>query len=232
MNHDEAIQYAIEHTEVLRTPKQGLATFGTTSVYYYLITQPTYADVFNVNDETVVREGRVIAERPKIVTPYYLANLFEGFEHGGEYARFLLGKYGAKEQGLLYRYRNEPKGFNVVSDHIDTVASRLDEKITNDGESLVALIKGVDDMWDISLMKFIFDMTSGSIHTNLMELQGRGLLDVDRSGISRGARETIEKLFDQTRRGKCEPFELKAELDRWGLFAEYEDEFLALFRKT
>lgn len=231
MNVDEAIQYAIEHTEVLRAPNQNLATFGTTNVYYYLIAQPAYADLFDATGETVIREGRVIAERPKIVTPYYLSHLFEGFEHGSEYAQFLLRHYGAHEPGLLYRYRNELKGFNVVSDPIDTVAFRLDEKIKKGGDSLVALIKGVDEMWDISLMKFIHDMIRGSLRANITELQGRGLLDVDGNGVPRDARETIEELLEQTRRGKCEPFELKTELDRWGLFAEYEDKFLALFRK-
>lgn len=231
MDVDEAIQYAIEHTQVLRAPKQRLATFGTTNVYYYLIAQPAYADLFDATGETVIREGRVIAERPKIVTPHYLSHLFEGFEHGREYAQFLIRQYGAHEPGLLYRYRNEPKGFNVVSDPIDTVAFRLDEKIRKEGDSLAALIKGIDGMWDISLMKFIHDMIRGSMGANIAELQGRGLLDVDRKGIPRDARETIEALFEQTRRGECEPFELKAELDRWGLFAEYEDKFLALFRK-
>jgi len=27
------------------------------------------------------------------------------------------------------------------------------------------------------------------------------------------------------------PYELKAELDRWGLFEEYEDRFLTIFKK-
>src|SRR4030066_1613680 len=71
MEADERIRYAIEHTEVLRAPAQKLSTFGSTNIYYYLVTELTEW----VN---VVREGRVIAARPKIVTPSYLINL-EGF---------------------------------------------------------------------------------------------------------------------------------------------------------
>ncbi|MCJ7618281.1 MAG: hypothetical protein MUO43_17270, partial [Desulfobacterales bacterium] len=68
MEADERIQYVIEHTEVLRAPTQSLATFGTTNIYYYLVTE--LAEWVNV-----VREGRVIAAKPKIVTPSYLINL-------------------------------------------------------------------------------------------------------------------------------------------------------------
>ena len=75
---DKRIKYAVQHTEILRAPKQSLSTFGTTNVYYYLLTEPVYSELVENITETVVREGRVIAERPRIVTPYYLSRL-EGF---------------------------------------------------------------------------------------------------------------------------------------------------------
>jgi hypothetical protein len=68
---DERIREAVEHTEILRPPKQSLATFGTTNIYYYLITEPVYKDLVDNVSETVIREGRVIAQKPKVVTPYY-----------------------------------------------------------------------------------------------------------------------------------------------------------------
>ena len=231
MDGEERIKYAIENTEVLKAPKERLSTFGTTNVYYYLVAQPVYTELFQTTAETVVREGRVIAERPRIVTPYYLINLFQGFEHGAEYARFLLDQYEPGEPGLLYRYRNEPKDTSIISDAIDVVAERLDRKIDTEGNPLAVLIKGIDDMWDISLMKFIYDMAQRSFSSNVYDMGGRGLFDTDRRGIPRDARESIERLFEQVRYGICEPFELKAELDRWGLFEEYEDRFFALFKK-
>src|SRR5512137_528606 len=99
MEAKERFQYAIEHTVIMRHPKQTLATFGTTSIYYYLVTEPVYTELLGKSEETVVREGRVISERPKIVTPYYLLNLFDGFEHGREYADYVLRTYGANEPG-------------------------------------------------------------------------------------------------------------------------------------
>lgn len=45
------------------------------------------------------------------------------------------------------------------------------------------------------------------------------------------ARERIEELFEQAQKERSKAFELKQELDRLGLFKEYEDRFLDLFKK-
>jgi hypothetical protein len=231
METEERIQYVIEHTEIVRPPKQTLATFGITNIHYYLVTEPVYSELLENSEETVVREGRVIAERPKIVTPYYLLNLFEGFEHGKEYAEYMLNKYGLHEPGLLYRYKNEPMEINILSSSCESVVDNLNKKIDSDENTLAAIIKGVDEMWDISLMKFIHDLTRGSLRSNVMEIGMKGFLDVDRSGIPNYTRHTIEQLFREARIDQRKATELETELRRWGLFDEYEDRFLALFRK-
>jgi proteasome assembly chaperone (PAC2) family protein len=43
--------------------------------------------------------------------------------------------------------------------------------------------------------------------------------------------ERVEKLFDEAQKDKGKAMLLKQELDRWGLFALYEDRFLDLFEK-
>ena len=93
------------------------------------------------------------------------------------------------------------------------------------------IIKGVDEMWDVSLMKFIHDVTTGSVGSNVMDLGMRGLLDVDQSGIHRQTRLFIEQLFSEARDDRSKAAELEAELRRWGLFEEYEDRFFRLFKK-
>jgi hypothetical protein len=85
-------------------------------------------------------------------------------------------------------------------------------------------------MWDVSLLKFIFDMTRHSLGSNVYELGRRGLLDVDRSGIPLDARMSIEKLFSLVKKGELDPTALKLELERWGVFEEYEDRFFWLFK--
>ncbi|MEE8471287.1 MAG: hypothetical protein V3S51_08155, partial [Dehalococcoidia bacterium] len=97
--------------------------------------------------------------------------------------------------------------------------------------SLATIIKGVDELWDVSLLKFIFDVTRYSLGSNLSELDKRGLLNIDRSGVPMDARLSIEHLFALVSKGDLDPSELKMELDRWNLFAEYEDRFLRQFRR-
>jgi len=45
------------------------------------------------------------------------------------------------------------------------------------------------------------------------------------------ARYRIEMMFIDVARGDREPHELKDELDKWGIFPQYEDRFLSMFRK-
>jgi hypothetical protein len=223
MEIDEKIQYTIAHTEVLRSPKQNLATFGITNIYYYLVTEL-------MESTNVVREGRVIAAKPKIVTPAYLINL-EGFS--GQAKRYIemIAEKDPYEAGIFYSYKNEPKEMNIVSDPFTKIVDKIGQQIDSHGDPLTAIIKGVEDMWDVSLLKFTYELTTKSVHTNVAEMERRGLLRMDNDGIPADARKNIEELFEKTRRDSSYAPILVAELKRWGLFHEYQDRFLSLFKK-
>jgi len=228
---DEKIQNAVKQTEILRPPKQHLSTFGTTNVYYYLVTEPAYSEITPVTAETVVREGKVIAERPRIVTPFYLSHL-EGFSSDAKrYFEALIREHGANAPGLFYTYKNEPKELNIVSDSLLSVVDKLNEIIDKRGDALAAIIKGVDELWDVSILKFIYEITRSSVSNNLMQMGAKGLLNVDASGVPAEVRMRIEGLFGLVERGELEPKALKEELDRWGLFELYEDRFLSIFKR-
>ena len=228
---DERIREAVKHTEILRPPKKTLATFGTTNIYYYMVTEPAYSGLVDDVVETVVREGRVIAERPRIVTPYYLSHL-EGFSQDArKYFDMLIRTYGANAPGVFYTYKNEPLKLNIVSDNLPSVVRKINAEIDERGDPLGSIIKGEDELWDVSLMKFIYEMTRSSLQDNLFQMGSRGLLDVDAGGVPADARMRIEELFRQVSRGEREPRELKEELDRWDVFDEYEDRFFTLFKR-
>lgn len=228
---DDRVEYAARHTEILRHPKQHLSTFGVTNIYYYLITNPVYSELVGDVSETVIREGRVIAERPKIVTPYYLTHL-EGFSYDARrYFEMLLRMHGPDTPGLFYTYKNEPKGLNIVSDDWQAVVDRLNQEIDKKGDPLASIIRGQDDLWDVSLLKFIYEITSRSVQSNITQLGSRGLLGMSHGGIPIGARQRIEELFDQVAQGECSVHELELELNRWGVFEEYQDRFFTLVKK-
>jgi hypothetical protein len=227
--NDERIREAVKHTETLRLPKQSLATFGTTNIYYYLVTEPAYKELMKNVSETVIREGRVVAQRPRVVTPYYLSRL-QGFStEAKRYLDTLTRQQGADAPGLFYSYRNEPKELTIVSDSLCSVVAKLNAEIDKRGDPLTSIIKGEDELWDVSLLKFIYEITRSSIQDNLWQMRSRGLLNVDSSGVPADARVRIEELFRKVTTGQAEPGKLKEELDRWGLFEEYEDRFFALF---
>ena len=228
---DERIRYAVLATEILRSPKQSLYTFGTTNITYYLLTHPAYADLDAPVTETVIREGRVVAERPRIVTPFYLSHL-EGFgEEARRYFESLAREYGPGTAGIFYTYKNEPKEMNIVSDSMPAVLDKINAKIDERGDNLSAIIRGEDVLWDVSLLKFIFELTRSSVGDNLSQMGRRGLLQMDSSGIPAEARMRLESMFRKVSVGELEPRELKDELDRWQVFSEYEDRFLNLFKK-
>lgn len=226
----QKLEYAARATQILRPPKQTLATFGTTNVYYYLVTEPAYTEFAPGLTETVIREGRVIAERPRIVTPYYLSRL-DGFSPDArKYFEMLIQAFGPGAPGLFYTYKNEPKELNIVSDNLPSVVEKLNAEIDKKGDPLASIIRGQDELWDVSLLRFIYELTRGSAPTNFSQLGARGLLHTDPSGLPADARIRIEDLFRMVQAGDVQPGALKEELDRWNVFDEYEDRFLAMFR--
>jgi len=223
MELDDKTRYALEHTELVRAPRQELDTFGSSVIDYYVVTEL-------VGNVSVVRDGKVIAERPKIVTPAYLVNV-EGFSEQARRYMAMIARERPYESGIFYRYKNEPGGMNVVSEPIRQVINKLSSRIEEQRSPLSTIIKGVEELWDVSLLMFIYELTTRSVRSNIVEFDRRGFLDMDASGVPHGARDYIEELFEQAGRNLSRAPELVVELNRWGLFPEYQDRFFALFRR-
>ena len=222
---------AIEQTWVARFPKQHLATFGSTNISYYVVTEPIYLDAQPEKPEGVVRTGRVIAERPAIVTPTYAMNL-QGFSSEAyEYFQSVAMQAGPNSPGLLYQYKNETGNTEIVSGAASEIANKISGNLERKKEDMSVVMVGVDQLWDVALLKFIYEFTSSSLFGNIQDLKGRGLLDPQESlgGVPRAAVEQIDRLFREVDQG-ANPELLKRELDRWGLFDFYQDRFLDLFR--
>jgi hypothetical protein len=222
---------AAERTWVVRFPRQTLATFGSTSIAYYVVTEPIFQDMQPDSREGVVRTGKVLAERPTIVTPTYAASL-EGFSSDAyEYLRHLSFEYGPNSPGIMYRYRNEAEKMDIVSGEPNEIAHRISDDLERREENLAVVMVGVDEFWDVALLKFIYEFTASSAAQNVQDFRSKGLLEPQprQGGAPRAAIQQIERLFQEIDRGGS-PDALKRELDLWGLFEYYEDRFLNLFR--
>ncbi len=56
-------------------------------------------------------------------------------------------------------------------------------------------------------------------------------LPAEEEQLSPADKDRIEQLFEQAQRDRSTAYELKRELDRLKVFADYEDRFLDLFKK-
>ena len=224
LEYEAEIEYALRHTELVKPPTQRLNTFGNTSVHYYLLAEP----MDRVN-ETRIREGKVTAERPKIVTPNYLLSAFDGFgEHARAQAEAMLARFDFNPDILEYKYKNEVGNSWVLSDNISEVTLKIASKIDDENDSMAMILKAPDDAWQISLMKFIMDMTRSSLSKNVSELNSRGLFDRVQ-GIPKFVRDEIDDLFRSAEQGQISVDELGSKLQSYGLFEKYQDRFFSLF---
>ena len=222
---------AVQKTRVARKPLQYLDTFGTTIINYYVITEPIYSDIDELKKETVVRTGRVNSGKPEIVTPTYALNLKGFSSEAYKYLEFISDKFGVNSPGVLYQYKNEPGKINILNGSVEEVSNNIIKELNTKKDKLTAVIVGVDELWDVSLLKFIHDFTSESLVSNINEFNSRGLLQPQDQfgGVPKAAVQRIEILFNQVGFG-ADPEILKKELDRWGLFDHYEERFLNLFK--
>ena len=242
MNMEEKIRYALDNTEILRPPRQLLATFEATTIHYYLLTEPVYRD-FVKSKDTVIREGNITWSQPRIITPYYLLRI-EGFSKEARESFKMLARENPYVAGLLYKmtFKKESIRMEIVSHSLTEVFRSIETEIDKSNDPLCTIIKGVDELWDVSVSKFIHEMIIRSASfshiphlrkSGLIEIDGSGfpVVSCDQSGIPLAAMREIEHLFELVKKKELDPSLLKQELDKWGLFKIYEDRFLDLFRK-
>lgn len=222
---------ALARTKVVKSPQQYLHTFGVTNLRYYVVTEPSYSDIMEGPSESVIRDGSVTVQRPAVVTPTYMAHL-EGFgDEARNYLDSLARIYGPNTPGILYQYKNVSGELNIVEGNPLVVAERISGDLHDNSNNQSVVLVGVDDLWDVSLLKFVFEYTLASLSGNIKELHSDGLLDpAEIYGVPRYAIEHIDSLFNEVEQG-ADPSQLKEELERWELFNYYQDRFLRLFRK-
>ena len=173
MNEDN-FQYAIENTRVILAPQRRIETFGSTSFHFYLVTE-----LMDSVNQIRVRDGKIHAERPQIVTP-------------GNYAKLMLEGFGEKAQAFAewmrsnsdrlailkygFQFRKTDIQENIVHSDMDDVIERVRRTVTESAEPLSAILQGVDDAWEVCLLKFTVDLIHQSAGGNLGDFRKRGLL--------------------------------------------------------
>ncbi len=167
-------EYAIENTRVILAPDQQIATFGSTSFHFYLI-----SELMDRVDQVRVRNGKIHAERPQILTPeHYSRLLLEGF---GDKAQRYVDQLRERLHNIAvlrygFQFRKTDVSEETLRDSVDAVIHRTKRHVENDSEAMSAIIHGVDEAWEICLLKFTIDLIERSSGGNVRDLRKRELL--------------------------------------------------------
>ncbi len=174
MLNEDSIQYAIENTHVTVAPQSSIETFGTTVFRFFLVTE-----LMDTAGQVRVRDGRLHAERPAIITPdHFHRMLDEGFgEKAGKFVEWM--RENAAEMAVLrygFQFRKTDMQESIVHDSVEAVLDRLRIKVDHAEDPLSTVIHGVDEGWEVCLLKFATDMIQRSAAGNVNEWRKRGLL--------------------------------------------------------
>ncbi|MDF7825247.1 hypothetical protein P4B35_14580 [Pontiellaceae bacterium B12227] len=216
--------YAVNNTELISSPSGHLETFGDTVVNYYLVCQQ-----MDSIEKVVVREGHLKALKPAIITPQSLGQVDVGDlgDEAKEYADWL-AEHANELRIIQYGFALEKKELKeyTVTDHIDNVLDRVKTDVASLNDPLSAILIGVDDPWEVCLMKLMVDLVQHSAQGNMQDFQQQSL-DLKKRLI-----DNIDQAFLEASRDATKINGLADMLKNNGLWEKYEDRFFALVKAS
>lgn len=220
--------YAVNNTTIVQAPKRHLETFGSTIINYHLI-----SELMDSVGQVRVREGRMQAMRPQIVTPEaYSSMILEGFGEQAEKYLEWLKQHEDSVRILRYGYTLKQEAFSeqVLSDPIEAVVERVTKDVAGRDDPFAAIIKGVDSPWDVCLVRLFWQVIQDSAKVNFRELAERKLFEL-RDGLPAGVRAEVDDAFLAAERDPNLVKALGRLLQRHGVFEQYQDRFFALVKR-
>ena len=104
--------------------------------------------------------------------------LIEGFGERAEEFVGWLREHSPQLAVLKYgfQFRKTDMNDQIIHSPVGEVVARLREEVDRSEDPLSAIIEGVDEGWEICLLKFAADMIQESAGDNLGDFRQRGLL--------------------------------------------------------
>ncbi|MBL9118076.1 MAG: hypothetical protein JNJ83_23915 [Verrucomicrobiaceae bacterium] len=167
-------QYAIENTQVVYEPDRRIDTFGSTEFQFQLV-----SELMDSANACRIREGRVEAHRPLVFRPEPGAHFdFEGFSPEaaafGHWLRENIADIAVLRYGFSFRRMDVTE--HTVNEPVSEVIGKLVADAKLRGNPMQAIIQGVDDTWEISLLKFTVDLIAKSQGINIFDFKRKGML--------------------------------------------------------
>jgi hypothetical protein len=177
-------------------------------------------------DKIRIREGRIQAHRPTIITPTSIdEKLLEGFGEEAQHYVDWLREHSRDLRILQYGFviRKQEIRDETVTDTLDAVVERVSKAVRSKEDPLAAVVVGVDSPWEVSLLKMMVEVTNNSYLSNVHEME-RHRMFTPNAGI----RQEIETDFQLAGRHPERINDLGKKLQKAGVFSDYEDRFFAL----
>ncbi|MBN2163613.1 MAG: hypothetical protein JXR25_14835 [Pontiellaceae bacterium] len=216
--------YAVNNTELITAPSSRLETFGDTIVNYYLVTE-----LMDSIDKVRIREGHLKALKPEIITPQGLGqmDLPDFGSEARKYADWLTENAGDLRI-LQYGFRVQKQELKeyVISDNIENVLDRVKSEVEAKDDPLSSILRGVEDPWEVCLLKLMVELVQHSASGNIKDIQNRVRVQ------EQNRVQQIDQAFLDASRNHALINDLAEMLRKNGLWDKYEDRFFALVRAS
>ena len=164
--------YAAKQTRILVSPSHQLETFGNTIVNYHLV-----SELDDCPGKVRVREGRLEAHQPLVITPKSIIETAGLGDEAKEYLEWLKENEDSLRI-LRYGYCLKSDNFSeqILTDSVAAVVARVKESVQESGDKFAAVLTGVDDPWDVALVELWRREVERSARSNIRELHEKGKL--------------------------------------------------------
>lgn len=198
--------YAVNNTEIILKPRGHLETFGNTIIHYHLI-----SELLDSVDQVRVREGRMVASQPKIITPDSITKeILENF--GSEAQRYV--EWMRQQNIRILQYgcilRKEEFNEHIATSNLQTVLAQVKDEVAKKDDPLRAIVVGVDKPWDVCLIKLFSEVVNQSARVNVTEM--------------------VDTAFLEASRDPAKINTLAKRLQELGVFERMEDRFFAVVK--
>ena len=230
IDHHIDFRYAEDNTEILIPPSGTLETFGNTLLRYTLISE-SMDDV----DTCHIRTGRMKLQRPQIITPSSVSSFVaEGFSP--EARAFLQHIIETEKDIRILRYgytlSRETFSEDAVRRPVKEVLEDATKEIRGQHDPYHALVHGIDDPWDMSLVPLFRTIVLSSVSKNLYEMTQQNLFETKRNGLTLDVRQEIESAFSAAMKDSSLIQPLGKLLQKYNVFEVYEERFFSLINRT
>ncbi len=163
MEMEEAFKLAQSETQIIRTRKNLLYTFGATRLPYICLSESLLR-----SGDVVVRRGEVLADRPHIAVPG-MDFLFEGFEDaddaGGELAIMLARRISMPPS----KYANKAGAEVFETGPLNAAVERAVNQLDRDNDVRTAVISAPEKVWGLSILLYVGSQVARSAPSNVQE---------------------------------------------------------------